>query len=234
MPPKTKAKILANDTINRFQALRGVFQGSKFQGYEQVVDIINTKKKISEQEKNKLQFQKNMSDFKKLDFEECEKALLKKYHEATSEAKVRQQRIEDIRQENLEKKLAIDRAKVKLEQELQKLRDDEAKVRKSHTKKSKKKNNQFNQPAMEKDKNLNLEGFMLLNENKEKVNQVQSHFAEHIRLVESEIHKNNDDIEKFDAEIANLKMRKVVFRYKLKELYTGALKTSAELRYFFF
>jgi hypothetical protein len=71
---------------------------------------------------------------------------------------------------------------------------------------------------------------MLLNEIKEKVNQVQSHFAEHIRLIEGGIHKNNDDIERFDNEISNIKMRKVVFRYKLKELYVGALKSCSELR----
>ncbi len=49
-------------------------------------------------------------------------------------------------------------------------------------------------------------------------------------MLESEIHRNSEDVEKLDTEINDFKMQKVVFRYKMKELYLNLMKSPSEIR----
>lgn len=71
---------------------------------------------------------------------------------------------------------------------------------------------------------------MKLSEIKDRRNQIQTHIAQLIDILEDEIEKNNDDIDKLDTEINDLKMKKVVYRYKLKEMYTAIMKVPQEIR----
>jgi hypothetical protein len=48
-------------------------------------------------------------------------------------------------------------------------------------------------------------------------------------MTKVKIERNNLEIEKFESEVVDLKMRKLIYRFKLKEMYVGLMRFPEEL-----
>jgi hypothetical protein len=52
---------------------------------------------------------------------------------------------------------------------------------------------------------------------------------EDIKLTKIKIERNNLEIERLDSEVVDLKMRKLIYRFKLKEMYVDLMRYPEEL-----
>ena len=70
---------------------------------------------------------------------------------------------------------------------------------------------------------------IMINEIKTKIMEKIQQMQEDIKLTKVKIERNNLEIERLEAEIVDLKMRKLIYRFKLKEMYVDLMRTPEEL-----
>lgn len=91
-----------------------------------------------------------------------------------------------------------------------------------------------NQEKMRREESTKRE-FMILNETimvnevKTKIMEKIQQMQEDIKMTKVKIERNNLEIEKFESEVVDLKMRKLIYRFKLKEMYVGLMRFPEEL-----
>lgn len=252
---ETRAKLAAVDSISNFKTLRKIFgKGKTFDAYGLILNKMEKPDSPNPEVKKRTtnaSLEKNVNELKKLGFVESENILLSKYKESVIQIKFKLKRIETLRSKNTENKEAIKQNQIKMHNELRLLKFQEMRLNKRNKQKSIMNSRSSSKVSSEsdlnsdeesdtsgkhvgglfiaKEKNLNLDDFMKLNEIKNKKNKITQQ-AHHItETLDEEVEKNNRDIEKLEKEVEELKVKKILFKYKLKEFYITVIKNVKEM-----
>ena len=70
---------------------------------------------------------------------------------------------------------------------------------------------------------------IMINEVRTKIMEKAQMMQDDIRQTKNKIEKNNADIKKLETEVADFKLKKMVYRFKLKELYVSLMQNPEDL-----
>lgn len=70
---------------------------------------------------------------------------------------------------------------------------------------------------------------IMINEVKTKIMEKVQQMHDDIKLTKVKIERNNLEIERLESEVVDLKMRKLIYRFKLKEMYVDLMRFPEQL-----
>ena len=105
------------------------------------------------------------------------------------------------------------------EQELESLKRQEIVIHEQNKKLTAKRNiRRDNKEA------LTLDDFMKITKIEHKIIDLKKSAQEEVISINEEIERNNAEVKRLESEITDLKMKRVIFKYRLKECYVNILK----------
>lgn len=238
---ETRAKLAYIDTISNFKNLKRIFHKStNFDGFDQVLEEAKVVEEPKPTIKPKLttpSMQISIKQMKKNGFMEAENILIGNYRDSIAMIKAKDKRIRDLREINNQNKQQIKVNKEKLGRELQILDQRQKKLNAIRTNPNEAQNDQTTTPInlgqsvvffFPKTKNINIEDLKVYREIENRRTHLSTSINNTIEMITGDIEQVSGDIDRLEKEVNQFKMKKILYRYKLKEFYASIIRNPSE------
>ena len=211
-------KLLIQDTMSRFKTMKSMYGAANFlDNYDRLYELVSGK----EMDKSTVN-QKEIEALKKgnkLDYKRYEALLMSKFVESLDEIISRQHQIEDIRRFNYQKSLLQEAQQQRFAAELENLKKEEQRIYDDNKKVNAKRSiRTVNKEA------LTLEDYMKITKIEHKVAEIKKKQIEDANSISDEMERNLAEVKRIENEITDLKMKRVIFKFRLKECYVNIVK----------
>lgn len=210
-------KLLIQDTISRFKTMRSQYGNTNFlKNYDYLYELVNGKEmgqgSLVERE---IQHIKKSS---KLDYIRYESLMRTRFIECHQDIVSRKNYIDNLRRVNSEREDYLVQRKAEIKQIIDKSKlEDEDSMGPGKRKTLLSIRDSNNLPT-------SLESHHKMLRMEEIVKKYDKEMQEEEIRASEEIENNNTEIKRIENEVTDLKMKKVIYRYRLKECYISILK----------
>lgn len=210
-------KLLIQDTMSRFKTMRSMYGNANFlNDYDRLYELVNGKEMG-----HKTDVEREIESIKKsnkLDYIRYEALLRSRFVDCHQEISSRKNYINHLSRVNQDREEYLSQRKAKVKQILDKNREEEEELMGIGKRKLHKNIRGANNIA------ISLEDHHKIQRIEELMNHLNKELQEEELKVNEEIDNNNTDIKRVENEVIDLKMKRVIYKYRLKECYISILK----------
>lgn len=216
-------KLLIQDTMGRFRTMKTLYGNANFlNDYDRLYELVAGK----EMDRNRT-IEKELATLKKsnrLDYKRYESLVKGKYIECQQEIDSRKDQIETLRRLNNQRQMMAEDRQKYYRHEIEMAKKEEERIHEDNKYRITKKNiRTVNKEA------LRLEDFMLITKIEQKISDLKKKEREEGMAALEENDRTNTEIKRIENEIVDFKMKRVIFKYRLKECYVNILKSPKEI-----
>ena len=156
-----------------------------------------------------------------LDFKRYEALVKSRFLQCIDEINVRHSAIEDIRRGNFQKQKYAEMMQRRYKEEMDEYKREEDEIHETNKRVPTKRNIR----AQNKEA-LTLNDFMRITKISHLVSELKKKCEEETFAADEEIERGQTEIVRIENEVVDLKMKRVIYKYRLKEIYVNILKKS--------
>lgn len=212
----SEIKLLIQDTMSRFKTMQTLYGSANFlNDYDRLYELV-TGRKMEANSAIEREIE-NMKKSSKLDLIRYEALLRSRFIECSEEIVARKNYISDLQRSNNQKEAFI-REKEQLVNERiegERLKEEEIIAGGARTHRN---------IRVMNNKAMSLYDHIKIQHIEEKVSELQKQLSIERAQILAEIDSNKSDIQRVEIEISDMKMKRVIYKYRLKECYVLILR----------
>lgn len=210
-------KLLIQDTMSRFKTMKTLYGNANFlNDYDRLYELVSGKELgINSAVEKEIESIKKSN---KLDYLRYEALLRSRFIDCHQEIASRKNYISSLRKIITDKEEYLAKSKAKIDQLVEKNKVEEEELMAVSKKKGHKNIRGIDNVA------TSIEDMHKRQRIEQLIAHLRKGYAEEEARVKEDIDNNNADIKRIENEITDLKMKKVIYKYRLKECYISILK----------
>jgi hypothetical protein len=211
-------KLLIQDTMSRFKTMNSLYGNASFlNDYDRLYEMVTGREMEGPRAA-----EKELAILKKgnrLDYKRYEGLVKSRYLECIEEINTRKKAIEDIRRLNYSKQVAMEEQQRRFAEEIERNKREEEEIHEMN----KRQPNKRNIRAQNKEA-LTLNDFMKITKIEHLISDLKKKAQEEALMISDDIDRGLAEIKRIENEVVDLKMKRVIYKYRLKEIYVSVLK----------
>lgn len=212
----SEIKLLIQDTMSRFKTMRTLYGEANFlNDYDRLYELVTGRKmEANSAIEREIETMKKSS---KLDLIRYEALLRSRFIECSDEIVLRKNYINDLQRANTQKEKFIKDKEQAVNQRIEAKRQEEEEIMAGGGK-------AHRNIRVTNNKAMSLYDHIKIQHLEEKMAELQKTLSNERAQILLEIDGNKSDIQRVEIEISDLKMKRVIYKYRLKECYVLILK----------